>query len=262
MKLKIRQEKVVTKQLKPKHPLAIRWFHWINFPVLFIMIWSGLLIYWANDVYRIGWGRQTLWKFFPANFYHPGMAEGAAKDTAWYHLDQRLAEGMAWHFTLAWIFAINGLLYVLYLAFSGEWRDLLPRRNTIKEAIQVVLHDLKLRKQPLPRAKFNGAQRIAYSSVVVMGFGSLLTGLAIYKPVQLAWISSPLGRLGEAGGANATGYEVARFLHFWLTIGFVLFFLVHVAQVARAGWNNFRAMITGYEIVTDETDVKAEAPVR
>ena len=39
-----------------KHPLAIRWFHWINFPVIFIMIWSGLLIYWANDVYRIGWG--------------------------------------------------------------------------------------------------------------------------------------------------------------------------------------------------------------
>ena len=42
------------KTLKKKHPLAIRWLHWINFPVLFLMIWSGLLIYWSNPVYRIG----------------------------------------------------------------------------------------------------------------------------------------------------------------------------------------------------------------
>jgi hypothetical protein len=47
------------KDLENKHPLAIRWFHWINFPVLMIMIWSGLLIYWANDVYRLGWGDTT-----------------------------------------------------------------------------------------------------------------------------------------------------------------------------------------------------------
>ena len=42
------------KRLEKKHPLAIRWFHWINFPALTVMIWSGMLIYWANDVYRIG----------------------------------------------------------------------------------------------------------------------------------------------------------------------------------------------------------------
>ena len=42
--------------LEEKHPLAIRWLHWVSFPFLFLMIWSGLLIYWANDVYRIGWG--------------------------------------------------------------------------------------------------------------------------------------------------------------------------------------------------------------
>ena len=48
------------KRLEKKHPLAIRWFHWINFPVLSLMIWSGLLIYWANDVYRVGWGDTTL----------------------------------------------------------------------------------------------------------------------------------------------------------------------------------------------------------
>jgi len=154
---------------------------------------------------------------------------------------------MAWHFAFAWAFAVNGLLYVLYVALSGEWRYLLPNLQTLGEAWQVVLHDLRIRKTPLPRAKFNGAQRIAYTGVILMGAGSLLSGLAIYKPVQLALLSSPFNGL-----AGATGYEVARFVHFWLTIGFCGFFLVHVLQVARAGWNNFRAMITGHEVVKDE----------
>jgi hypothetical protein len=57
------------KRLVKKHPLAIRWFHWVNFPVLTLMIWSGFLIYWANDVYRIGFGDTILLKFFPQSFY-------------------------------------------------------------------------------------------------------------------------------------------------------------------------------------------------
>jgi hypothetical protein len=56
-----------------------------------------------------------------------------------------------------------------------------------------MLHDLHIRKEPLPRAKFNGAQKLAYTGVVVMGLGSLLTGLAIYKPVQLAWLTALFG---------------------------------------------------------------------
>jgi thiosulfate reductase cytochrome b subunit len=230
------------KRLEKKHSLAIRWFHWINFPTLFIMMWSGLLIYWANDVYRIGFGNWTLWKFFPPSFYER------------FSIAFRLAEGMAWHFTFMWIFAINGLLYVLYVLFSGEWRELIPNRATLREAFQVVLHDLRIRKSPLPRAKFNGAQRIAYTGVVIMGFCSLLTGIAIYKPVQTAGFL-PFLSISFMG---ATGYEIARFLHFWLTIGFCGFFLVHVAQVIRAGWNNFRSMVTGYEVVTVEEPVAQE----
>jgi thiosulfate reductase cytochrome b subunit len=79
-----------------------------------------------------------------------------------------------------------------------------------------------------------------------MGAGSVLTGLAIYKPVQLAWLTWLLG-----------GYEWARFWHFALVIGYVLFFLVHITQVARAGWNNFRAMIAGFEVVSGEEKVHA-----
>lgn len=56
------------KRIEKKHPLAIRWFHWINFPVLMVMIWSGLLIYWAHPAYRIGWGSFTLFAFFPQTY--------------------------------------------------------------------------------------------------------------------------------------------------------------------------------------------------
>jgi len=233
------------KRLERKHPLAIRWFHWINFPVIMTMIWSGILIYWANSVYRVGIGKWTLFHFFPDAFFTR------------FHLDSRLAEGQAWHFTLAWVFALNGIAYVLFVLFSGEWRYLLPTWRSIGEGIQVVLHDLGIRKQPLPRQKFNAAQRIAYTGVVVMGFGSLVTGLTIYKPVQFALVT----RLLTLPVGGATGYELARWLHFWLTMGFCGFFLVHIAQVARAGWNNFRAMITGYEIVRDEPKPAPAPPV-
>jgi thiosulfate reductase cytochrome b subunit len=144
-----------------------------------------------------------------------------------------------------WLFALNGLLYVGYTVFSGEWRYLLPNRRSFKEAWHVLQHELRIRKQPLPAKKFNGAQQIAYTSIILMGIGSLITGLAIYKPTQFAWVTWLCG-----------GYENARGWHFALTIGYGLFFLVHIAQVVRAGWNNFQAMVTGWEVVrkpkTDE----------
>jgi len=213
------------KRIVKKHPLAIRWFHWINFPILTIMIWSGFMIYWANDVYRLGWGNITLLKFFPQSFYEV------------LKLEYKLANGMAFHFVFMWIFAINGLLYFLYTFFSGEWRELLPDKHSFKEAWLVLLHDLRLRKTAPPQKKYNAAQKIAYSAIVLMGFGSIVTGLAIYKPIQFGWLCALCG-----------GYEFARIIHFTLTIGYCLFFIVHILQVIRAGWSNFRSMITGFEI--------------
>lgn len=213
------------KQIVRKHRLATRWFHWINFPVLAIMIWSGLLIYWANDVYRLGWGDTTLIKFFPQSIY----------DTL--HIPFHLARGMAFHFFFMWFFFLNGALYVLYTLFSGEWRYLLPDRHSFKQAWQVVLHDLHIRKSLPPQDKYNAAQRIAYTAIVFMGIGSLITGLSIYKPIQFGWLCALCG-----------GYEWARAEHFMLTMGYILFFLVHIGQVIRAGWNNFQSMVTGVEV--------------
>ncbi len=228
------------KRIEEKHPLAIRWFHWINFPVLAVMIWSGLLIYWANDIYHVRLETVSV-HLFPSWFYHPGYHEATNKGHALWHLDYRLAEGMAWHFLFFWFFAINGILYVSFLALSGQWREIAPTRDSLRQAVQVVLHDLHLRKNAPSHAKYNGAQRLAYTSIVLMGAGSLVTGLAIYKPIQLSWITNLLG-----------GYEMARFLHFWLTMGYVAFFVIHILQVIRAGWNNFRAMVTGYIIADKE----------
>jgi thiosulfate reductase cytochrome b subunit len=219
------------KKIVKKHPLAIRWFHWVNFPAIAIMIWSGLLIYWANDVYGVKIGGKELIKFFPDSFYKA------------LHIPFHLAQGMAYHFVFMWLFLINGVAYVLYTFISGEWKYLLPNKNSFKQAWLVLLHDLHIRKQAPPFTKYNSAQQIAYTAIIVMGFGSILTGLAIYKPIQFGWLVWLLG-----------GYEAARLEHFILTIGYCLFFAIHILQVIRAGWKNFQSMVTGFETVAEKNN--------
>ena len=149
---------------------------------------------------------------------------------------------MSFHFVFMWLFAINGFIYVIYLFFSGEWKLIFPNKKSLKESWLVILHDLHIRKGLPPQKKYNAAQRIAYTGVIVMGFGSLITGIAIYKPVQFKTICALLG-----------GYEWARIEHFTLTILFTLFFVVHIIQVILAGWNNFRGMVAGFEVVSATT---------
>jgi thiosulfate reductase cytochrome b subunit len=234
-------------RLEKKHPLTIRWMHWINFPVLATMIWSGLLIYWGDSkidgshqsaVYRAGIGKWTIFRLFPEWFWSWYPVSLRFWEPGWHGAAYNITMGLGYHFFFMWFFMLNGLAYVLYTLISGEWRYLVPTKSSFSEAIQVTLYDLHLRKEPLPHRKFNGAQQIAYTSVILMGLGSLVTGLAIYKPSQAHLITQALG-----------GYEMARWFHFWLTMGYCVFFVVHISQVAKAGWNNFRAMVSGYEIV-------------
>jgi thiosulfate reductase cytochrome b subunit len=199
-----------------KHALWVRLVHWLNVPLLALMAWSGLLIYWANDIYS---------GFFPESFY------------SFFRIDHRLAEGLAIHFTIGWPFVINGLIFVILTFSSRHWRELWPSRASFRQLLPTILHDLGLRKEAPPPAKFNAAQQFAYSGVLLLAALQVLTGFAIYKPVQLSWLTAALG-----------GYESARFLHFAVMILFFLFFLLHLAQVARAGWNNFRAMVAGFEV--------------
>ncbi len=180
------------------------------------MIWSGILIYWANDIYP---------GFFPQWFYDA------------FKIPYRLAEGMALHYLVGWGFVINGLIYLVWFFCSGHWREVLPTPVDLKYALPTVLHDLGLRKKAPPQARFNAVQKLAYTGAIAMGVLVTLSGFAIYKPVQLAWLTSVFG-----------GYEGARFIHFLMTVLLSAFIIVHIVQVVRAGWNNFRAMVAGFEI--------------
>ncbi|MBE9461721.1 cytochrome b/b6 domain-containing protein [Dyadobacter subterraneus] len=217
------------KVIKEKHSLAMRWTHWVNFPILTVMIWSGMLIYWANDAYSVTIFGYTFYHFFPDSVF------------TFFHIPYRLAEGMAFHFLFMWFFTLNGIFYVLYTLFSGEWRNLVPQKKSFKEAWLVLLHDLHIRNTAPPQDKYNAAQRIAYTAIIIMGLGSVLTGLAVYKPVQFYWLCWFFG-----------GYNLARILHFSLTLGYLFFFVIHIVQVIIAGWNNFRSVISGFEVVNEE----------
>ena len=115
---------------------------------------------------------------------------------------------------------------------------MLPVPGSFKRAALVTLHDLHIVKKLPPQGKYNDAQRIAYTGTILLGAAAVATGLAIYKPLQLAWLTSILG-----------GYEWARWQHFWIMLLFIAFFVVRVGQVILAGWGNFRSMISGYEAV-------------
>jgi thiosulfate reductase cytochrome b subunit len=79
--------------------------------------------------------------------------------------------------------------------------------------------------------------------------GSLLTGFAIYKPVQFNWLVTICG-----------GYKTARLVHFALTIGYCLFFVIHIIQVIVAGWQNFISMVRGFEVTDTSTSVITTKP--
>ena len=148
-------------------------------------------------MYRLGIGHFTLFRFFPDWFYN------------WLHVPYHVTMGLSYHFFFMWVFAINGVAWgAVHLALrrvavhpaatpqpagcdpGGRWWTCTCARGCPSQT------------------KYNGAQRIAYTSCALMGAMMLLTGLAIYKPTQLHVLTSLLG-----------GYEMARWLHFWTTMG-------------------------------------------
>ena len=137
-----------------------------------------------------------------------------------------------------WLFGINGLFYVLYTLFRALGVILLPGRHAIRDAWHVLLHDLHLRRERPSQGKYNAAQQIAYTSSFSLAPVPFLPALPSTSRRNCTGSQRLLG-----------GYEFARFLHFWLTMGYVVFFVIHVVEVAIAGWNNFRGMVAGFELV-------------
>ena len=211
-------------QLVHKHSLPTRLLHWLSVPVLVVMAWSGVTISGAKAPYTVEIGGVTLLTLFPREFFRQlGM--------------DNLAGAIGWHLTFAWMIVPIGLAYLGWTLASGSWRSMVPSRSTFRNAGRVIACDLLGRPMPPKEGKYNSAQRLAYTLAIALCGSLLVTGLAVFRPTQLSFLTWMLG-----------GYPWARAEHFWLTILLACFVAIHVLQVARAGWNTFRAMVIGVEV--------------
>jgi thiosulfate reductase cytochrome b subunit len=190
------------------HPLLVRITHWINAFAVLIMVSSGWEIYNASPLFEFF--------SFPRSLTLGGWLAGA----------------LQWHFAAMWLLAINGLVYVLYGIVSGHFRRKLlpisPRAMLldVKQALRGKLaHD--------DLSVYNAAQRAAYVVLILAFIVLVISGLAIWKPVQLQELAALFG-----------GYEGARLVHFIAMSLVVLIALVHVAMVALVP-RTFPTMITG-----------------
>lgn len=193
------------------HPLIIRLTHWVNFLALGIMVVSGLRIYNASPI----------WNFrVPEELTFGGWLAGARQ----------------WHFFAMWLFFINGFVWVVYnLATRHGRRTTIFGRADLGGVIPMMLYYLRLRKEHPAGGKYNALQKLAYTVVPLLALGAILSGLAIYWPVQFGVLTRLFGR-----------YDEARVFHFIFMAGLVLFFAGHLLMVVIAGWRNFVSMITGW----------------
>ena len=193
-----------------QQPLLIRLAHWINIPLLLIMAGSGLQILVAYPYFG---PRGGLYHWYPFQGDAP---------PSWLRFGGWLAGARHWHFAIAWFLILNGVIYLIYQIVSGEWhrRVFLPRRDALN-ASQMFIYYLRVRPDPPPEDFYNGLQRLAYTSAIVFAAVVVLSGLAIYKPVQLHWLTMLFG-----------GYDGARVVHFACLILLGLFTLSHIVLVA------------------------------
>jgi thiosulfate reductase cytochrome b subunit len=179
---------------RPAHPLSVRIMHWIGATAVICMILSGWAIYNASP---------SLPFTFP-----PSITLGG-----W------LAAGIAWHLTAVWVLLADGAAFLGYGILSGHFR-----RDIRPVGPKAVLRDLgaAIRLRLSHRlGHYNAVQRLLYTGVIVVICLSVLTGLAIWKPVQLGWLTALFG-----------GYPLARHIHLAMMALIVGFLLIHLVLVA------------------------------
>ncbi len=258
-----------------RHTLVVRVTHWINVVCITLLLLSGLqifnahpMLYWGQkgDEYDkpfVSIGADDWRKEHPKGVTQIGPIVlpttgvlGVSGDQVrayprWLTLpaNQDLADGRRWHFFMAWIFVINGLVYLVSNAVNGHFkRDLAPTREQIRPShiwMDIVDH-LKLRHPVGEAAKhYNVLQKFAYLGVILLIVLMVLTGLTMSPGVDAAvpWLLNLFG-----------GRQSARTLHWICANLIVLFVLVHVIEVFLAGVvNEVGSMITGrYRIRTGD----------
>lgn len=176
------------------HPLVVRITHWINVLAILIMVTSGWRIYNASPIFPFR---------IPSELTLGGWLAGA----------------LQWHFAALWLLVLNGIVYVTYGIVSGHfWRKLLPiTPRAIFHDVQEALRG-KLAHEDL--SVYNAAQRTAYLAIILCALVLVLSGLAIWKPVQMQELAALFG-----------GYEGARVVHFLAMVLLVLIVLLHVVMV-------------------------------
>ena len=189
------------------HPLWLRVTHWINAVAVVVMIGSGWEIYNASPLFPFA---------FPKSITIGGWLAGA----------------LLWHFAAMWLLTVNGLVYVGLGIVTGRFRrKLLPlHAGEVVADARLALRG-KLSHDDL--SVYNALQKLFYLGVIVAGVAIVLSGLAMWKPVQLWWLAALFG-----------GYEPARYVHFFAMAAIVGFTVIHVVM-ALVVPKALRAMITG-----------------
>jgi len=247
-------------RLARKHHLLVRASHWLNVLLLAGLIVSGISIYWASPIYQHGPDLQTGNSDYFADAgvwlcaHVPGLhSYPSPPDWLYDHFSlgpYMLAPAMRLHWCCAYLFMLNGLVYLAGLCLGGEWRSLLPRASDGRGALFMAKYYLgaplallwrRRRVPPRFNSQYNPLQRLAYFSIPIAGFLSVVTGWAIHKPMQLSWVAALFG-----------GFDRARVWHFWLMCLFIAFVVPHLILVFADGWDTVRSMITGWSKKTGD----------
>jgi thiosulfate reductase cytochrome b subunit len=212
--LEIPAPKIDEKKEHRLHPLPLRVLHWINAVAIFIMIGSG-------------------WKI-----YNDDVIFGLLHFPDWLVIGKWAQHGLQWHFFGMWIFVLNGAAYIAYGIATGRFRrKLFP--ISIREILTTVGDAMRLRLGHDDLTHYNAVQKILYLGVIAVGVMIVISGLALWKPVQFSALADLFG-----------SFQTIRLVHFLCMAAIVGFVLIHVT-LALLVPRSFLAMLTGGPVVDD-----------
>lgn len=200
-----------------EHPAVVRVCHWAFALALVVLIASGLEVFAAFPSFGEKIPRAEL--FIPPSAVRLGGWLGGA---------------LQWHFTFAWLLALAMLVYFAYQIVSGNGAQVLFSTRDAGGVWPMARHYFFFGPRPAVTQTYNPLQKLAYTVALLLIVVSLVTGFALYKPVQLSWLVYGLG-----------GFRLTRIWHFTAMCGLLAFIPGHVLMVVLHGWRNFAGMWTG-----------------
>jgi Ni/Fe-hydrogenase b-type cytochrome subunit len=203
--------------MRDEHPTVVRLCHWSSALAIPVLIGSGLEIFAAFPSFGAKIPERDL--FIPPQAMRLGGWLGGA---------------IQWHLTFAWLFVAAGLVYVAYQLVSGNYRQVLFRSKDVAGVWPMARHYFLFGPKPAVDEIYNPLQKLAYTMTLLLGVVLLMTGFALYKPVQMYPLTALMG-----------GFAMVRVWHFAAMCGILAFIPGHLVMVAIHGWGNFASMWTG-----------------